>query len=108
MRRAWVANGKPELFTPTPELVDVYFEALADLTERELRIGFLECLKRLKFFPKAPEVRQHMEIALERMPRPENPNLTCPECHGDGWKRVEQNGRAFAVVCRHEKKPAAG
>lgn len=103
LRRSWVANGKPEKYTPTPELVDVYWEALADLTEAELRLGFLECTKRLEYFPKPAEIRQHMDHALERMPRPVNPNENCPECHGGGWKIVERKERRFAVECDHGK-----
>jgi len=106
LRRAWVANGKPEKYTPTPELIDVYWEALADLTAIELKLGFTECTKHLEYFPKPAEVRGHMEAALERMPRPANPHEGCPECDGNGWKTVDRNGRRFAVACTQKPKTA--
>lgn len=102
-RRAWMAHGRPPEYSPTSEQIEIYWQELADLTSAELELGFSEALKRVKFFPKIAEIRQCLDIALERMPRPTNSHEGCPECLGVGWITVERKGRKFAVECRHAK-----
>ena len=53
----------------TPALLSLFCEALADLTPNEVQLGFQEVARRVKFFPAPAEIREALEVALERMPR---------------------------------------
>jgi len=90
-------------------LLSLYCEALADLTPREVKLGFTEVAKRTRFFPTPADVRDAMEAALERMPK--HPRRLaaddCKNCDGTGWAIVEKDGRRMAILCSCTKRSAA-
>lgn len=83
----------------TPALLSLFCEALADLTPNEVQLGFREVAKRVKFFPAPAEIREALEVALERMPRRSLAKDDCPHCEGYGWRTVEKEGRRMAILC---------
>lgn len=93
----------------TPAILNLFCEALADLTPRELRLGFQEVARRTRFFPTPADVRDAMEAALERMPRQRRQLAAedCPKCSGCGWRTVEKDGRRMAILCSCTKRSAA-
>lgn len=101
-----------------PEMLDGYFDGLSDLTDRELNLAYLEAIKRRKFFPTPAELRESLDIALERMPRVSEADPNCKSCDGTGWKIVEParsadgrdaDGRSgkFAVNCPCRQRKSA-
>lgn len=92
------------------EVLTLFQEALADLTPREVELGFTEVAKRQKFFPTPADVREAMEAALERMPSQSRrlADENCKDCNGCGWKIVEKNGLRMAIgLCHCTKRSAA-
>ena len=49
-------------------LVATFTSALADLTVRQIELGFSEAFKTCKFFPTPSEILESLKIALEREP----------------------------------------
>ena len=66
-------------------LIEAYVAALADLTVRQLEIGFSEAIKRYKFFPTPAEVRDAMQVVIEKEPRRAISVPDCDICQGTGW-----------------------
>lgn len=91
------------------EVLTLFHDALADLTPREVELGFTEVAKRQKFFPTPADVREAMEAALERLPsQPRRlASENCPHCFGCGWKTVERDGRRMAILCSCTRQSAA-
>lgn len=92
-----------------PGVLSLFCEALADLTPREVDLGFRECAKRLKFFPTPADVREALNVALERMPQQTRrlADENCARCNGTGWEIVERGGRRMAILCSCTKQSAA-
>lgn len=94
-----------------PEMLAGYFDGLSDLTDRELNLAYLEAIKRRKFFPTPAELRESLDIALERMPRVTEADPNCKACDGTGWKIVERGadgrGGKFAVNCPCRQRKTA-
>jgi len=90
-------------------LMNLFCNALADLTPREVELGFNEVAKRTKFFPTPADVREALEAALERLPsRPlQLASEDCPHCSGCGWKIVDRDGHRMAILCSCTKQSAA-
>lgn len=88
----------------TREMVLGYVEALDDFTPNEIDLAFREAVKRCKFFPNPAEIRECLNVALERMPRTREAVNDCKLCEGMGWRVVEKNGRKFAVQCGCRRK----
>lgn len=80
-------------------MLDTYHEGLADLSDREVELGFQEVIKRLQFWPQVADVRNALAIALERMPRPDRTAPDCKECDGNGYVVIEREGRRVAQLC---------
>jgi hypothetical protein len=92
----------------TEPMIEGYWNALSDLSEREASLAFREATKRCKFLPTPAEIREALNVALERMPRRgSSADAKCEHCDGNGWEVVEHDGRKFAITCRCIKKQKA-
>ena len=91
----------------TQNLFEAYRDCLYDLTEPELELGFTEALRRSRFFPNPGDVRDALDVALERMPRRRESDPECKICAGNGWKIVERDGRRWAATCDCRKRNTA-
>ena len=97
----------------TVEQVNGYIEALGDLSELEVEIGFVEATQKCKFFPNPAEVRNAAEAAKERTreARPTTfPVNVCARCGGTGFEVVphplQSENEAWktatvAIRCKH-------
>lgn len=90
-----------------PPILDLYCEALEDLTPREVQLGFQEVAKRSKFFPTPKDIREALEVALERMPSRRLAKDDCQKCGGTGWEIRERDGRRMAILCSCTTQSAA-
>lgn len=78
----------------TAEMVSGYVEALGDLSEIEVQIGFSGAMRRSKFMPNPAEIREALAAAKDKSPtRPAEANQRCKTCDGTGFKTIPATDR---------------
>jgi len=88
-----------------------YIDALGDLTELEVAIGFTAAMRRAsKFMPNPGEIREALNAAKEKVPTALSDYGKCEECGGTGFKTIPHPKAAedpawahykIAVRCNH-------
>lgn len=78
--------------------LEAYRQALADLTERQLRMAFeMARKKHLEFMPSPAQIREYLHQAkMEMMPAP---SADCRQCGGSGWRLPP--GKDTVERCKH-------
>lgn len=96
----------------TKELTNGYIDALGDLTEFEVMIGFTAAMRRpSKYMPNPGEIREALALAKEKIPSVPSTHGGCPHCGGSGFKTITHpkakedpawSHYKIAVQCNHE------
>jgi len=100
----------------TPEMLRGYIDALGDLSEIEVAIGFVTAMRRAgKFMPNPGEIRDALVASKDKQPMQKQPVIECSECGGTGYKLIPHPktddlplGRDYkiAVRCTHNREAA--